>query len=47
MKFSSSKKEQEKIGEFFKKIDNIIDKQSNKVESLKERKQGLLQKMFV
>lgn len=39
--------EQEKIGEFFKQIDNFIEKQSNKVESLKERKQGLLQKMFV
>lgn len=47
MKFSSSKKEQEKIGEFFKQIDNFIEKQSNKVESLKQRKQGLLQKMFI
>lgn len=42
-----SKKEQEKIGEFFKQIDNFIEKQSDKVESLKERKQGLLQKMFI
>lgn len=39
--------EQEKIGEFFKQIDNFIEKQSDKVESLKERKQGLLQKMFI
>ncbi|ORI01730.1 hypothetical protein B5723_11225 [Mammaliicoccus sciuri] len=39
--------EQEKIGKFFKQIDNFIDKQSIKIESLKERKQGLLQKMFI
>lgn len=39
--------EQEKIGNFFKKIDKSIDKQFNKVELLKERKQGFLQKMFV
>lgn len=39
--------EQEKIGNFFEKIDDSIEKQSNKVELLKERKQGFLQKMFV
>lgn len=39
--------EQEKIGEFFKQMDNFIDKQSIKIEFLKERKQGLLQKMFI
>ncbi|MEB6324371.1 restriction endonuclease subunit S [Staphylococcus xylosus] len=39
--------EQEKIGNFFKKIDKSIDKQFNKVELLKERKKGFLQKMFV
>ncbi|MCJ1761401.1 restriction endonuclease subunit S [Mammaliicoccus sciuri] len=39
--------EQEKIGGFFKQIDNFIDKQSIKIESLKECKQGLLQKMFI
>ncbi|MDH9593589.1 restriction endonuclease subunit S, partial [Staphylococcus capitis] len=32
---------------FLKKIDKIIEKQSSKVELLKQRKQGLLQKMFV
>ncbi|WP_445194721.1 restriction endonuclease subunit S (plasmid) [Staphylococcus xylosus] len=39
--------EQEKIGDFFSKIDNFIEKQSDKVELLKERKKGFLQKMFV
>ncbi len=39
--------EQEKIGDFFSKIDNFIEKQSYKVELLKKRKQGFLQKMFV
>lgn len=39
--------EQEKIGNFFEKIDNSIGKQSDKVELLKDRKRGFLQKMFV
>lgn len=39
--------EQQKIGEFFKKLDEEIKKQSNKINLLKQRKQGLLQKMFV
>ncbi|QJF26225.1 restriction endonuclease subunit S [Mammaliicoccus vitulinus] len=39
--------EQEKIGYLFKKLDNLIVKQSNKIEVLKERKKALLQKMFV
>ncbi|MDS3904228.1 restriction endonuclease subunit S [Staphylococcus hominis] len=39
--------EQEKIGNFFNKIDNLIELQTNKIESLKQRKKGLLQKMFV
>ncbi|UXR86969.1 restriction endonuclease subunit S [Staphylococcus felis] len=39
--------EQEKIGNFFDKQDNLIEKQSDKVELLKQRKQGFLQKMFV
>ncbi|MCG1164878.1 restriction endonuclease subunit S [Staphylococcus epidermidis] len=39
--------EQEKIGTFFKKIDELIEKQSNKIEVLKENKKGFLQKMFV
>ena len=39
--------EQEKIGSFFNKIDNLIELQTIKIESLKQRKKGLLQKMFV
>ena len=39
--------EQEKIGNFFEKIDYSIEKQSDKVELLKTRKQVFLQKMFV
>ncbi|GJF58426.1 restriction endonuclease subunit S [Staphylococcus argenteus] len=39
--------EQEKIGNFFDKQNSLIEKQSNKVELLKERKKGFLQKMFV
>ncbi|MFQ3844758.1 restriction endonuclease subunit S [Staphylococcus pseudoxylosus] len=39
--------EQEKIGDFFNKLNNFIEKQSDKVELLKKRKQGFLQKMFV
>lgn len=39
--------EQEKIGEFLTKYEELIKKQSSKVELLKQRKQGLLQKMFV
>lgn len=39
--------EQEKIGNFFNDLDKFIEKQSDKVELLKERKKGFLQKMFV
>lgn len=42
-----SNQEQQKIGDFFSKLDNFIEKQSDKVELLKERKKGFLQKMFV
>lgn len=42
-----NKREQDKIGDFFINLDSIIEKQSTKVELLKERKKGLLQKMFV
>ncbi|WP_210144100.1 restriction endonuclease subunit S [Staphylococcus sp. GDX8P47P] len=41
------KEEQEKIGSFFKNLDEFIEKQANKVELLKQRKQSFLQKMFV
>lgn len=39
--------EQEKIGDFFSKLDEVINKQSQKIDELKLRKQGFLQKMFV
>lgn len=39
--------EQQKIGAFFSKLDQRIELASQKVESLKEQKRGLLQKMFV
>lgn len=39
--------EQQKIGDFFRKIDELIEKQNQKIDGLKERKKGFLQKMFV
>ena len=36
-----------KIDNFFNKIDTLILKKGKKIELLKQRKQGLLQKMFV
>ncbi|AKL93081.1 Type I restriction modification DNA specificity domain protein [Staphylococcus capitis subsp. capitis] len=36
-----------KIGRFLNSLDKLIEKQNSKVELLKQRKQGLLQKMFV
>lgn len=42
-----SNQEQQKIGNFFKKVDEVIETQFSKVELLKERKKGFLQKMFV
>lgn len=41
------KEEQEKIGGFFSKLDEIINKQTQKIDGLKLRKQGFLQKMFI
>ncbi|HDH6131355.1 TPA: restriction endonuclease subunit S [Staphylococcus aureus] len=41
------KEEQEKIGDFFSKLDEHITKQSQKIDGLKLRKQGFLQKMFI
>lgn len=38
--------EQQKIGQFFKKIDEIIILHQRKLELLKEQKKGFLQKMF-
>ena len=45
--FLPSVYEQEKIGNFFKKIDELIGKQNKKINELKIRKQGFLQKMFI
>ncbi|HDE0578088.1 TPA: restriction endonuclease subunit S [Staphylococcus aureus] len=42
-----SSEEQERIGTFYLHFNNFIEKQSSKVGLLKQRKQGLLQKMFV
>ena len=39
--------EQEKIGKFFKDLDNTIALHQRKLELLKEQKKGFLQKMFV
>ncbi|UEX91093.1 restriction endonuclease subunit S [Staphylococcus ratti] len=36
-----------KISDFFSKLDTFIEKQSAKIELLKERKKGFLQKMFI
>ena len=38
--------EQEKIGSFFKQLDNIIALHQRKLDLLKEQKKGFLQKMF-
>ncbi|MDY4077182.1 MAG: restriction endonuclease subunit S [Clostridium sp.] len=38
--------EQKKIGNFFKKLDNLISLHQRKLENLKKQKKGLLQKMF-
>ncbi|MBN8234920.1 restriction endonuclease subunit S [Halobacillus kuroshimensis] len=40
-------KEQQKIGEFFKKLDDSIATHEKELELLKETKKGFLQKMFV
>ncbi|OIX98876.1 hypothetical protein BFN02_03940 [Staphylococcus equorum] len=40
-------KEQDKISDFFNKLDKIINKQIKKIDGLKLRKKGFLQKMFV
>lgn len=40
-------KEQKAIGKFFRNLDNLITLHQRKLESMKEYKKGLLQKMFV
>lgn len=44
---ATSIEEQKRIATLFNKIDKYIEKQFKKVELLKQRKQGLLQKMFI
>ena len=39
--------EQQKIGQFFKQLDDTIDLHQRKLDLLKEQKKGFLQKMFV
>ena len=39
-------KEQEKIANFLNKVDNIIEKQEEKVSSLEKYKKGMMQKIF-
>ncbi|HFZ4608356.1 restriction endonuclease subunit S [Enterococcus faecalis] len=43
----TSLEEQEKIGSFFKQLDDTIALHQRKLDLLKEQKKGFLQKMFV
>ncbi|MGO4969141.1 restriction endonuclease subunit S [Streptococcus alactolyticus] len=45
--YKPSQEEQEKIGSFFKQLDDTIAVSQRKLELLKEQKKGFLQKMFV
>ncbi len=47
IKFPSNILEQQKIGAFFKELDNTIALHQRKLDLLKEQKKGFLQKMFV
>ena len=44
--FPRKKEEQEKIGSFFKRLDETIDLHQRELNTLKQTKQGFLQKMF-
>ena len=44
--YPQDKKEQQKIGAYFSKLDNLISLHQRKLENLKKQKKGLLQKMF-
>jgi len=46
LSISTDISEQQKIGDFFKNLDHLIDLQQKKITYLKELKQGNLQKMF-
>ena len=45
--YYSEKKEQEKIGEYFKNLDNLIRLNNSELEKLKNIKKSMLEKMFV
>ncbi|MBT8901563.1 restriction endonuclease subunit S [Lactobacillus delbrueckii subsp. bulgaricus] len=45
--YKPSQEEQQKIGSFFKQLDDTIDLHQRKLDLLKEQKKGFLQKMFV
>ncbi|KRK25175.1 type I site-specific deoxyribonuclease specificity subunit [Apilactobacillus kunkeei DSM 12361 = ATCC 700308] len=45
--YNDNIKEQQKIGEFFAKLDKLIEEQSNKLDQLKQQKKAYLQKMFI
>lgn len=47
MKYPVSKDEQQKIGEFFKSLDNLINLHQRKLIHLQTQKKALLQQMFV
>ena len=39
--------EQERIGDYFEQLDNLITLHQRKLDAMKEYKKGLLQQMFV
>lgn len=45
--FTENMEEQQKIGSFFKQLDETIDLHQRKLDLLKEQKKGFLQRMFV
>ncbi|MFY1049869.1 restriction endonuclease subunit S [Apilactobacillus sp. 1-1-2] len=47
LKFTENKNEQQKIGDFFAKLDKLIEEQSVKLDQLKQQKKAYLQKMFI
>ncbi|WP_238900708.1 restriction endonuclease subunit S [Clostridium sp. YIM B02500] len=45
--FPKDKREQDKIGDYFEKLDKLITINKRKVEHLQQQKKGLLQQMFI
>ena len=45
--YTKNKVEQQKIGSFFSKLDQLINFETDKIELLKQRKKAYLQKMFI